>query len=256
MTRRYQGPVAFLLFCIVASAGKTCYRPNKVPEPDHVPCNQSADYSHCYVNWRSSSCFQECKGAKNPIPITPTGGFVSVDAGVRLFCCDVNTFDKDSGNYRRTGSIEVFNSTHTNATTPVIVSNASIAPTQTVTVTAPVSSEAESLATAKETAIGVGVGAPLALALVGVSFLLWREKRKRRETEERNLEIQRLVKRELVRTQKSGPYTHAYGDMRTRTSPIDGWPLESGGAGIEELSTTGGRSELGVVLTRGGVELE
>ncbi|ORY15825.1 hypothetical protein BCR34DRAFT_153291 [Clohesyomyces aquaticus] len=253
---------ANLFFLLLhTSMAQTCYGPNKIAEPDHVPCNSSAEHSHCCKpgdycldnglcydsaftlsqwsctdpSWTSPPCFQECKAAKTPVPITPTGRLDALGPNKRSFCCDANAFDQKSGNCtsfgqqsqpftvpfgrvitdRRTGSIEVFNSTHTNT-----------ASWENATATTSSSLDVTAGATAKETAIGMGVGIPLALALIGVSFLLWRERRRGRELEERNRDMQQFVKEELVRRQGGGLYMKAFGG----TSPGRVFSLEGGGA--------------------------
>jgi len=189
-------------------------------------CNESADQSHCCgandycldnglcydftgtisqagctdPDWTSSSCFQFCKSADSPLPITATGFYVSVQAGIRKFCCDIGTYNSslDKCTYgdritepftfdygrvitdRSTGSTELFNSTHTQQSNSTEVAGA-----QTITVTATAtataagnSSSSGGDSTGKEAAIGAGIGAPLLLALMVVSYLLHREKKK------------------------------------------------------------------------------
>ncbi|KAF2500032.1 hypothetical protein BU16DRAFT_534667 [Lophium mytilinum] len=215
-----------LLSHLVYASPQTCYWPNKVVSPTHRPCNESANESHCCgpddfcldnglcydtagtisqqsctdPTWDASDCFQLCKEARSGLPIMPTGLFVDLTQGIRLFCCDIGTYNSanDTCDYgdkptspfglsfgkvitdRSTGSTEVFNSTHKQDPSSTANSTES-ATTQTVTITA--SGNGNGAATPQShtstyAAIGAGVGAPLALALLGVSYLLYREKRK------------------------------------------------------------------------------
>jgi len=114
----------FISSHLVYAASKTCYFPgNRAIATGNVPCNESADQSHCCgaddycldnglcydhtgtvsqggctdPNWDSPDCFQFCKEADSGLPIVATGLFIDLKAGVRTFCCDVGTYNTTDG---------------------------------------------------------------------------------------------------------------------------------------------------------------
>ncbi|KAF2203900.1 hypothetical protein GQ43DRAFT_469559 [Delitschia confertaspora ATCC 74209] len=204
-------------------AANKCFYPNKGLAENDTPCNESSEFSHCCRSdelclsnglclggpgelvqasctdqtWSSGRCFQQCKQAEGPLPITSTGITVKGSNNSRLWCCDVNMYNKTSQSClsggvvsqpfaisnglfvtdRKTGSTAVFNSTNP---APEISCNASTPSAATITVFASPSASSHQLLQ-RSLGLGLGLGIPLLIVLLMSLILVRREREKSKE---------------------------------------------------------------------------